>query len=577
MERLEKKANRVRFFRRGVFATIGCLTILAGNAHAAPFVYISGGDSAVNYQYSAATDGSLQSLLPPTFNSPSGTRPYGIAVTPDGTSAYIANGATNTTVSQYTVALDGTLHEKTPPTIGAGTGPRGVAISPDGTSLYVTNGDSDNISQYDIGPSGALSAKNPAMVSGEDYPLGIAVSPDGSSVYVANTNADVISQYNVGANGVLDPDFATIGAGNEPFFGLVITPDGQNLYVANRSSNNVSQYTIGNLGLLSKKNPETRTAGSRPIGAAVRPDGLSLYVTNEGNNLVSEYDIGSTGGLTAKSSASIGAGDGPYGVVVSIDGKSVYVGNRFDDTVSQYDVLAGGVLAPKGVPTVDASHPVGGVTTTLGPYHPPSYPSPNTASPISDPLVPVYRQCGTPGNPANRQHAAPLAVGSCNPAVSGTAHVGPQMTGVATLTVTYGNFSTPQNEADISYSMTVTDVRATSASGPDYDPYVGGPDLTIVDRVRLTDRANGSSGTDPGTTSDFEMKFPANCVATADTSIGSSCSANTSQNALMPGAIIEGRSTNVQVFRVRVTDSGPNGVRDDFDDRLFLQGGIFSP
>jgi hypothetical protein len=59
--------------------------------------------------------------------------------------------------------------------------------------------------------------------------------------------------------------------------------------------------------------------------------------------------------------------------------------------------------------------------------------------------------------------------------------------------------------------------------------------------------------------------------------VGSSCAADTSADALMPGAIKEGADANVQVFRLRLTDSGPNGVRGDSDDQLFEQQGIFVP
>jgi hypothetical protein len=33
----------------------------------------------------------------------------------------------------------------------------------------------------------------------------------------------------------------------------------------------------------------------------------------------------------------------------------------------------------------------------------------------------------------------------------------------------------------------------------------------------------------------------------------------------------------VQVFRLRLNDSGPNGIRNDSDDMLFAQQGVFVP
>lgn len=535
---------------------------------AAPFAYVTNRASDNLSQYSVGGGGLLAPLSPATVTS--GLAPISAAVSRDGRSVYVVNHDSNS-VSQYDIAASGGLVPKSPATVAAGNAPFAVAISPDGGSIYVVNDGSNNVSEYSVGAGGTLTAKSPATVASGSGPLGVAVSPDGTSVYVANEVSDTISQYDVGAGGVLTAKSpATVAAGDGPR-PLRVSPDGGSLYVGNSRDGTVSQYDVGVGGKLSAKSPATVAAGSGTRGLAVSPDGASVYVANFSSNTVSQYDIGAGGGLAAKSPATVSTSS-PNAVTVSPDGTSAYVANGSANTVSQYNIGAGGGLAPKSPATVSSgTEPraiaIGGM----------AYPAPLTASPISDPLVPVYRQCGTGGNPATREHAAALAVGSCNPVVSGIAHVGQQMTGVAILTVTYGNFSTPQNEADITYSMTASDIRATSASGPDYDPDVGGPDLTVVDRVRLTDLANGSSGTESGTSVDFEMKFPAGCVATADPSIGSSCNANTSENALMPGAIIEGRSTNVQAFRVRVTDSGPNGVRGDFDDKLFLQGGVFVP
>jgi hypothetical protein len=52
-----------------------------------------------------------------------------------------------------------------------------VAVSPDGGSAYVTNGNSDSVSQYDIGAGGALSPKSPAAVATGHFPFAVAVSP----------------------------------------------------------------------------------------------------------------------------------------------------------------------------------------------------------------------------------------------------------------------------------------------------------------------------------------------------------------------------------------------------------------
>jgi hypothetical protein len=202
---------------------------------------------------------------------------------------------------------------------------------------------------------------------------------------------------------------------------------------------------------------------------------------------------------------------------------------------------------------------------------------PPGSAPLKVALVPSFKQCGTGGNPANRAHAPPLGTGSCLPAPSGTAaRVGTQAAGFAGLYPIPGDPSTTGNQADIGFVVYQSDVRSGSTTGPDYDPSPGGPDLTLVQRLRLTDSANGASGSDRATTTDLDFSVPVDCSPTTDAAIGSHCAVDTTANTIMPGAIVEGRQTTVQVFRVRLSDSGLNGVRGDGDDSLFEQEGLLA-
>src|SRR5437588_9700604 len=90
-------------------------------------------------------------------------------------SAYVAN-AGSANVSQYAIATAGELSALTPATVAAGSLPVGVAVTPDGKSAYVTNLASGSVSQYDIDAlTGALSPKTPATVAAGTKPFGIAV------------------------------------------------------------------------------------------------------------------------------------------------------------------------------------------------------------------------------------------------------------------------------------------------------------------------------------------------------------------------------------------------------------------
>jgi Tol biopolymer transport system component len=205
-----------------------------------------------------------------------------------------------------------------------------------------------------------------------------------------------------------------------------------------------------------------------------------------------------------------------------------------------------------------------------------SYHHPQTASQLNVSLVPAFKPCGTGGNPSNAKHAPPLATNSCNPPrPSVLAAVGTTSQSSDQISVVPGDTDpTNGNQANLAISASLTDIQAVA--GGDYNPNPSGADLTAVTRLRLTDKANGYGGL-PATATEYDFKVPIDCSSTPDPSVGSTCSANTTANALISGLIQEQRQTVVQAFRVRIDDSGANGIRGDSDDRIFATQGVFVP
>lgn len=231
------------------------------------------------------------------------------------------------------------------------------------------------------------------------------------------------------------------------------------------------------------------------------------------------------------------------------------------------------------------------------PVHP-GYPRPKSASPVQTSLVPAYIACTA----ANRIHGPPLAFDSCYTPRQRSAvltvgtpdtHALPAgMTGFVRYAVQVGNPATEADEADVAISVMVKDVRCgipTSAACPggplsDYE----GRLLALAVSTRVTDRSNlppGPNGV-PGT-GDTQLKIPLDCAATTSTSIGSTCTVSTTADALMPGAVLEGRRAIWELNQVHVRDAGPNGTGfeapacppdcGDGDETLFLRQGIFVP
>jgi hypothetical protein len=154
--------------------------------------------------------------------------------------------------------------------------------------------------------------------------------------------------------------------------------------------------------------------------------------------------------------------------------------------------------------------------------------------------------------------------------------MGPGSSSWASYAVIYGDTNAGNgDQANLTLRASLNDIR--TAGGADYNPNASGADLTLVTRLRITDRYNGASQTDPATVQDFDYQTPIDCASTSTGSEGSSCSLDTSADAITPNTIRENKATAIQVFRFRVNDSGTNGTRGDADDRIFAVQGIYIP
>lgn len=86
--------------------------------------------------------------------------------------------------------------------------PLGVAVSPDGTRAYVTNFSANTVSVIKTNTNTVV-----ATIPVGAFPFGVAVSPNGTRAYVTNLNDDTASVINTNTNTVV----ATIPVGDLPF------------------------------------------------------------------------------------------------------------------------------------------------------------------------------------------------------------------------------------------------------------------------------------------------------------------------------------------------------------------------
>jgi hypothetical protein len=193
-------------------------------------------------------------------------------------------------------------------------------------------------------------------------------------------------------------------------------------------------------------------------------------------------------------------------------------------------------------------------------------------------LVVAYEECTAP----NRVHGPSLEHPSCNPPSPSSSHltVGTpdansrtaNMAGSLRFAVSQGNPGTPADEADVRIVTSVTDVRTTAG----LNDYTG--ELEGHVSLRVTDRLSGPAQNETGTVVDVPFSFTIPCTATSGSgNVGATCAVNTSADALLPGAVPEGKRTIWQFADAQVRDGGPDGTASSQDNTPFLRQGFFVP
>ncbi len=188
------------------------------------------------------------------------------------------------------------------------------------------------------------------------------------------------------------------------------------------------------------------------------------------------------------------------------------------------------------------------------------------------PLVPAYRECTSPSH----THGPPLGQPSCSPPAqaSGELTLGspdanglpPGSVGSATFKVLTGTPSTPADEADVRLQVSITDVRRRAGLAD----YAGA--LQARTTVRVTDRDAGVTAT----VNDVVLPVEVPC-ATTPAAIGSTCSIDTTLDALYPGMIDEGARAIWELRSFELLDGGPDGNTATPGNTVFARPGVFAP
>ncbi len=223
----------------------------------------------------------LNTLTPETtISDASLNQPYTITINPQGTIAYVTNssGSTITMISTATNTVAGT--------ITGFDGPSGMVVTANGKTAYVNNyggpilgsGNGKTVSVVDLTTNAIVGSPITVGLA----PAAIALSPKGDFVYTinyvnGNPEMGTMSVIQTSTNTVVN----TISGFSGPF-GIAITPNGRYAYVTNFGSNNFAPFgtTVSVVDLMNNVIVDTINVGIQPAGIAISPDGRFVYVTN---------------------------------------------------------------------------------------------------------------------------------------------------------------------------------------------------------------------------------------------------------------------------------------------------------
>lgn len=188
---------------------------------------------------------------------------WGIAVRDDGLAYFTepGNGGVGIT-STRTRTLDGF--------IATGSIPTGVAFSPDGSRAYVANQLDNNVSVINVATAQVIAT----ISTGFDATFSVQVSLDGSRLFIG-TNGTTVYIVDTQSNQIIGS--AQVGAAPNA---MVVAPDNRIIYVSSFVGGTVTELDLFTGAVL-----RTFFVGGTPQGMAITRKGDRLYVANEAGYL----------------------------------------------------------------------------------------------------------------------------------------------------------------------------------------------------------------------------------------------------------------------------------------------------
>jgi DNA-binding beta-propeller fold protein YncE len=287
----------------------------------------------------------------PLMNSVVGP-PTNLAVTPSGDIALVANSLEPVVQGWgHRLEPDNKVFfidlKANPPavigTITVGKQPSGMAISPKGDLALVANRADGTISVLSIRGKEVLVLDTVTVGAGTDQVSAIAITPDGKQALAVKSAANKVALLSI------DGQKVTYGKRDLPAgifpYNIAVTPGGKLALTADTGNGGSSDGNVDTVSVIDLEADPSRvidhvTVGDSPEGLAISPKGdLAVTIEARGSNVPrTAFFHHSAGAVTAlkidgkkvAKTGEINVGGLPEGAVFSPDGQYLYVGNFMD-------------------------------------------------------------------------------------------------------------------------------------------------------------------------------------------------------------------------------------------------------
>jgi DNA-binding beta-propeller fold protein YncE len=312
----------------------------------------------------------------PLINSIAGP-PTNLAVSPSGDIALVANSLEPVTQGwAHRLEPDNKVFlidlKAAPPkaigTITVGKQPSGMAISPKGDLALVANRADGTISVLSIRGKDILVVDTVTVGTGSDQVSAVAITPDGKRALAVKPGANKVALLAIN-DGKVTYDKRDLPAGIFPY-NIAVTPDGKLALTADTGNGGSSDGNVDTVSVIDLEADPPRvidhvTVGDSPEGLAISPKGdLAVTVEARGSNMKGASFYNPSGAVTALSidgkkitnAGQINVGSFPEGGAFSADGQYLYVGNYIDGDISVLKV-DGTILTDTGQRIKLPGHP----------------------------------------------------------------------------------------------------------------------------------------------------------------------------------------------------------------------------